>query len=136
MRRAAAALLLAALAPMACAPVAPPPEVPEGSWLLPGTSWRLTDLGGAPFPARVTATLTEDGRIAGQAPCNRFTAEYRGRWPDLSFEVGGVTRMTCPDQQAETAFFAELARVSHAALDADGLVLTGPDGALMRFVRD
>lgn len=44
------------------------------------------ELDGEPYPARAEATLTEDGR-GGQAPCNRFTADYVGRWPDLSFRL-------------------------------------------------
>ena len=132
MRRAVAGLLLLA----ACAPAAPKSEVPEGNWLLPGTTWKLAELDGKPYPARAEATLTEDGRIAGQAPCNRFTADYVGRWPYLSFRLGPVTRMACPDLPAETAFFAALGKVNHAALDADGLLLTGPGEVSMRFARE
>ena len=64
--------------------------------------------GGAPYPATATATLTEDGRIAGQAPCNSFNANYVGRWPDLSFESVATTRATCPEIEAEGLFFATI----------------------------
>lgn len=124
-----------ALAVLGCAPVAPAPEVAEGNWLLPGTEWRLVALGGVPFTESVTATLTSDGRVTGAAPCNRFTAAYTGRWPDLSFSPVASTRRMCPDMEAETEFFAVLGRVNRAALGADGLVLTGPDDASLRFER-
>lgn len=131
MRLAAAALLLA----VACAPTAPAPEVAQENWLLPGSQWRLVELGGAPFTQRVTATLTADGRVVGEAPCNRFTAAWSGRWPDLAFAPATATRRACPNLQAETEFFAVLDRIEHAALGADGLTLTGPDDAMLRFVR-
>jgi heat shock protein HslJ len=128
----AAALLLLA----ACAvPMGPETEVPEGNWLLPGTTWRLVELNGAPAAAPTTVTLTEDGRIEGQGPCNRFTAEYSGRWPDLRFQPAAATRMACPDLAAEAAFFDAIGAVDAAALGADGLTLTGPGAVRLRFVR-
>lgn len=127
----------AALALAACAPSFPEEEAaaPAGNWLLPGTDWRLVELDGAPFAAQATATLTEDGRVVGQAPCNRFSASYAGRWPDLTFTPVAATRMACDDLAAETAFFASLGRVDHAAMGEDGLTLSGPDGTRLRFVR-
>jgi heat shock protein HslJ len=113
----------------------PEPEVPAGTWLLPGTEWRLVELDGAPFPARATATLTEDGRVTGQAPCNRFTATWTGRWPELAFAPAASTRMACPELEAETAFFAALGRIDRAALGPDGLTLTGPGPTRMRWLR-
>lgn len=137
-RTACAAAALALLA--ACAPAAPDAEpegaaVTEGNWLLPGTDWRLVEMNGAPAGGGVTATLTEDGRVTGQAPCNRFTAPYSGRWPDLTFAPAAATRMACPELAAETAFFAALGAVTHAAIGDDGLTLTGPGGVALRFVR-
>jgi heat shock protein HslJ len=126
---------LSLLALGACMMTEPKPEVPEGNWLLPGTSWKLVALNGTPFAARATATLTEDGRITGQAPCNAFNASYAGRWPDLRFDAVASTRMACPDLAAETAFFAALDKVDHAELLQDALLLTGPDKTVLRFVR-
>ncbi len=140
-RALAAALLLTACAPMGPGMEPEPPaaaspaEAPAGNWLLPGTEWRLVEMNGAPVAARVTAMLTEDGRVVGQAPCNRFTAAYSGRWPDLSFAPVASTRMACPDLAVETAFFAALGAVDRAAIGDDGLSFTGPDGVALRFVR-
>ncbi|MBP7001973.1 META domain-containing protein [Amaricoccus sp.] len=130
MRRALALALVVA----ACAPMAPdePAGGPAG-WILPGSEWRLVELNGKPYPARLTATLTEDGRIVGQGPCNRFTAGYEGRWPDLTFQPMATTRMACPDLEAETAAFAALAAVTHGDNGPEGLILTGPGDVRLRF---
>ncbi len=120
----------------ACAPAVPPePEVGAGNWLLPGTTWRLVELDGAPFAARATATLTPDGRVVGEAPCNAFRAEWTGRWPDIRFTPAAATRRACPDLEAEAAFFAALAATSRASLGENGLTLSGEGGRSLRFVR-
>jgi heat shock protein HslJ len=126
--------LAATLGIAACVYAAPETEVPEGNWLLPGTSWKLVELNGAPFTANAVATLTEDGRITGQAPCNAYTADYEGHWPNLTFEPTSRTRMACPELDAENAFFAALGKVSHAEMLPDALMLTGPETSL-RLVR-
>ena len=126
--------LAAPLALAACAYATAETEVPEGNWLLPGTSWKVVELDGAPFPATAVATLTEDGRITGQAPCNAYTADYEGHWPDISFKPVSRTRMACPELAAETAFFAAMEKVTHAEMLTDALLLTGPETSL-RLVR-
>lgn len=133
MRAAVAALLLAA----SCAPAGPDGEGAGGpaGWIVPGSEWRLVELNGAAYPARLTATLTEDGRVVGQAPCNRFTADYSGRWPDLTFAPVATTRMACPELAAESAALAALGAIDHGENGPQGLVLTGPEGVRLRFER-
>lgn len=134
MKRALAALAAPYLLGACVVIAGPTTEVPEGNWLLPGTSWKLVELDGAPFAANAVATLTEDGRIAGQAPCNAYNGDYEGHWPDLSFKPVARTRMACPDLEAENAYFAAMEKVNHAEMLSDGLLLTGPETRL-RFVR-
>lgn len=108
--------------------------MPEGNWLLPGTSWRLAELGGAPYSARVTATLNPDGTVTGEGPCNSFRAPYSGRWPNLAFAPIATTRRACPDLAAESAFFAALEQVRRAGIGENGLTFTGA-GPALRFER-
>ena len=130
--------ILAALAlPLllgACVVVAEQPEVPEGNWLLPGTSWKVTEIDGKPFAANAVATLTEDGRIAGKAPCNNFNAGYSGHWPNISFQPAARTMMACPELPAEDAFFAAMEKVNHGEMLEDAMLLTGP-GTSIRLVK-
>jgi heat shock protein HslJ len=139
---------LALLAVAACATVdptvpllqdtAPPPAVAAtngANWLLPGTTWRLAAIDGRRFPAPVTVTLTRDGRIEGQAPCNRFTADYTGRWPDLTFDAVTATELACDDLALERAFFAAMDRVNRGEHTANGIRFRSPDGTYLDFVR-
>ncbi len=136
MRRLLATAPLAfALAACAMMTTEPEPQVPEGNWLLPGTTWKLVELDGAPYAARATATLNSDGTISGQAPCNSFSATYSGHWPDISFNNTASTKMACPDLDQETAFFAAMRKVNHAEMLTDSMLLTGPDNTSLRFVR-
>jgi heat shock protein HslJ len=139
--------VLALLTVAACATVdptvplldeeSPPPAAAAGggNWLLPGTTWRLAAIDGRRFPAPVTVTLTTDGRIEGQAPCNRFTADYTGRWPDLTFDAVAATEMACDDLALEQAFFAAMSRVNRGEHTEDGIRFRAPDGTYLDFVR-
>jgi heat shock protein HslJ len=105
----------------------------ERGWLVPGSAWQLVTLNGAPYAGALTAELTTDGRVVGQGPCNRFSAPYSGRWPDLTFEPLLETRGTCPEIEAEASALAALARVENAAMEEGRLVLRGPDGVYLGF---
>lgn len=98
--------------------------------------WKLMSIDGAPFAATGKIDLATPGQIAGQGPCNRFSASYDGRLPD--FRPGPVvaTRMACPDLDAEAAMFAALAQMTRAEVTGPvTLLLTGPKGGSMEFLR-
>lgn len=98
-----------------------------------GTHWQLGTVDGKAPGWRATLDLGEAGRIAGQAPCNRFSGSLERS--DAVFKPGdlAVTRMACPDLAAEAAFLALLAGIERAAQTQDLLILTG-GGHEMRFV--
>jgi heat shock protein HslJ len=136
-RRSAAALAALCLA-AGCVPAVPgdggePTIAMERGWVLPGSRWQLAVLDGAAYPARLVGELTTDGRVVGEGPCNRFSAPYAGRWPDLSFDPVLTTRRSCPEVEAEASALAALARVERAAVDDGRLVLTGPGGVYLAF---
>lgn len=93
--------------------------------------WRLVALNGQ--AVRATLDLSEAGKAAGQAPCNRYFATREGTLPDFRLAGIGATRMACPDLAAETDFLNALGAVRTAALEEGRLILAGPDGVRLEF---
>lgn len=99
--------------------------------------WRLIALDGAPFAARATLTQPGPGRIAGQAPCNRYTGTLRAGPPGFAAGPFAVTRMFCEGaMEAEAAFLTALEAMTAAEVAGDRLLLTGPAGRSLTFLRD
>lgn len=87
----------------------------------------LTELDGAPFPARATIRFPAPGRIAGEGPCNSYTAAQSA--PHPWFEPGPVaaTRRACldaGDAGAEAEFFRALSLMRQADVSGPVLRLT------------
>jgi len=98
-----------------------------------GTTWRLVELDGARFPARATLTFPEEGRIAGDGPCNAFTADQTAPYPWFDAERIAATRRACPDLDAEAAFFSALEAMTLAEVAGDVLILSNDTGRQMVF---
>jgi len=126
------ALLIIALAAFIFVKAAGKDETISG-YATPGVTWTLSELSGTPYPARATLTFPEEGRIAGKAPCNDYSATQNAPYP--WFEAGPVaaTKRACPDLPAETAFFDALARVTLAEVAGEVLILSTEDGFEMVF---
>lgn len=97
------------------------------------TTWLLQSINDAPFPARATLTFPEEGRIAGQAPCNRYFAAQTVPYP--WFEIGpiGSTKRACPDLDAEAKFFQAMSTMTLAEVAGDTLILSTQEGGQMVF---
>lgn len=95
--------------------------------------WTLTELDGVPFPAQANLTFPETGKIAGQAPCNRYFAEMKAPYP--WFETGPIaaTRMACPDLQAETDFLTALGEMTESEITGKVMILRDDAGREMVF---
>ncbi len=101
---------------------------------LAGTAWQAErfgpDLANTP-PADAEFTLEfEAARLSGSSGCNRFM----GTWSvvDGTLEIGPLasTMMYCDGlMELESAYLSALQAVTGASLEADRLVLVGPDGA-------
>lgn len=102
--------------------------------------WVLARLDGrAPLEgSTVTLTFDKDGRIAGQAGCNRYAAGTAIDSNTITVSQAISTRMACPEplMQQENRYLQALARAKHFSVEAGALVLKDVDGAeLMRFDR-
>jgi heat shock protein HslJ len=101
--------------------------------LLTGVAWRVESIGGASVNDTIEVTLhfTADGRVAGKASCNSYTAGYRLSGEGLAISEVVMTRMACtPPRIAQEQRFIEVLRaVERFEVDPTGaLVLHAADG--------
>ncbi|WP_340110152.1 META domain-containing protein [Pikeienuella sp. HZG-20] len=108
--------------------------------LLTGGEWLLEALGGEMVEGpRARFTFGDDGRVAGRAGCNQFSASFTLTGESLTFSRAAMTMMACPPaQMAQERRFAEaLEKTVIFDIDAAGaLILKSAEGApLMRARR-
>lgn len=95
--------------------------------------YALVEMDGMPFVAKATIAFPEEGRVVGQAPCNRYFAQQTVPYPWFGLEGIGATRMACPDLAIETAFFNALEGMTLAEVSGDTLILSNSLGRQMVF---
>lgn len=92
--------------------------------LLQGAPWQLVALDGGSTAAEppVSLSLEREGRLSGQAPCNRYSAAYRLADERLHIAPPLASRMACDPARmvAEQAFFERLGSVERHELLEDG----------------
>lgn len=96
--------------------------------------WVLTELDGAEFTAEVTLEFPEEGVLRGKAPCNTFQGTQTVPYPWFKAENIAVTRMACPDLEAEAVFFTALSEMTLAEVGMDTLFLSNDAGRKMVFL--
>lgn len=72
--------------------------------------WVLESVDGMPFAARAELEFPEQGKIAGQAPCNRFFADQSAPYPWFKPGPIGATRMACPSWRQNRCFLTHWGR--------------------------
>jgi heat shock protein HslJ len=92
--------------------------------LLSGGEWIVETIGGAPVVDQSGATILfmEEGRVAGNASCNRFIGGYHLTGEGISFSQMGTTMMACEEELSnQEARFLELLRdTARFEIDAEG----------------
>lgn len=98
--------------------------------------WVLKELDGAEFTARVTLEFPEEGVLQGKAPCNTFRGAQTVPYPWFKAENIAVTRMACPELEAEGVFFTALSEMTLAEVGGDTLFLSNDAGRKMVFLAE
>ncbi len=101
--------------------------------LLTGKEWVVETIDGKPLVEKSNPTILfmEEGRVAGNASCNRFIGGYALTGEGLSFTQMGTTMMSCEDpfSRQEARFLELLQAVFRFEITPEGrLVLHTPDG--------
>ena len=96
-------------------------------------TWMLEELGGASFSARATLVFPEPGKIAGEAPCNSYSASMTVPYP--WFEAGplATTRRLCPQISAEETYLQALSDMTLIEALGDTLILSNDTETTMIF---
>ena len=98
-----------------------------------GTTFVLQTINDTPFPARATLTFPQEGRIAGQAPCNSYSGAQTVPYPWFKVETIVATKRACPDLQAEQSFFEALSEMTLSEVSGTTLILSNDAGQKMIF---
>jgi len=93
----------------------------------------LQESEGQALPARATHLFPEEGRSAGEAPCNRYFGTLTDPYPWFKPTGIGATKRACPDLAAEDAFFNALNAMTLAEVAGQTLILSTPEGREMVF---
>ena len=97
-------------------------------------TWMLTTMNGAaasgPLVSMVLVPATnQDGRIVGQAQCNRYFGTYQVADDALSFSPMGGGKMACPApfMTKEAEYLAAFPKVNNIVINGNHLALTNKD---------
>lgn len=97
--------------------------------LLAGDVWRVTHIAGeeVPGPRAVTLEFDGEGRLSGQAPCNRYSAGYQMTGEGIVLERGISTRMACAADlmRLEATFLSIIEGSLPASIDEQGTLSLG-----------
>ena len=98
-------------------------------------AYQLTEMLGQPVNIQVTIAFPEEGKIVGQAPCNRYFTSQDAPLPWFNVGPIGATKMACPDLDLEQQYFETLMQVSLAEIQGDQLLLSDETQVLLSFIR-
>lgn len=96
--------------------------------------WTLVELDDQRVGSQTTLTFPGSGKIAGQGPCNAYSADMHAPYP--WFETGTVvrSRMSCPDLAFEDRYLEALAGMTQSEVGGPALVLRNDEGQEMVFM--
>ncbi|MFN8483274.1 MAG: META domain-containing protein [Anaerolineae bacterium] len=106
-----------------------------------GTSWTLAEMSGKPpisSPKPVTMQFDAEGRVAGSAGCNQYSASYTEDAGQLRVGQARSTRIACMQpgvMEQEAAFLKALSAAATVTRDGDRLQVTTADGVRLVFTK-
>ena len=97
------------------------------------TEWVLASVDGTAVDYTATLSLAEEGRITGQAPCNRYFADLTRQGTEFKLGMIGATRLACLQIKGEAEYFQALQAIDSVSETTGQLTLSG-GGRQMVFV--
>ncbi|HHB81769.1 MAG TPA: META domain-containing protein [Aliiroseovarius sp.] len=105
------------------------------AYVAPNSTWQLSTLNSAPFPASASIAFPEPGRVTGHAPCNQFSAQQTAPYPWVEIKTIAATKMACDHGADEQSYFSALRAASIAEVSGNSLILSNEHGLEMVFKR-
>ncbi len=106
---------------------------------LAGSEWVSVEIAGTALPPESRAMLQfgAEGKVGGNAGCNRFSGGFAVTDGTIAFGPMAVTRKMCPPEMmaVERAFLAALAGSAGYARDGIALELRDAGGAVVMRLR-
>ncbi|CAD0186443.1 META domain protein [Ruegeria sp. THAF57] len=96
-------------------------------------TWVLQEIDGERFPASALLSFPEEGKIAGNAPCNSYSGTLNAPYPWFEIADLTATRAACAGLEAEGFYFAALLAMTQSEVSGDVLILRNDDGHEMVF---
>lgn len=96
-------------------------------------TWVLQEIDGQSFEASALLQFPEEGKIAGNAPCNSYSGILNAPYPWFEIQDLSATRAACAGLEAEGFYFAALMAMTQSEVSGDVLVLRNEDGHEMVF---
>ncbi|NOC85731.1 META domain-containing protein [Ruegeria sp. HKCCD6428] len=96
-------------------------------------TWVLREIDGQPYEASVLLRFPEEGRIAGNAPCNSYDGTLNAPYPWFEVQNLNATRAACAGLEAEGFYFAALMAMTQSEVSGNALILRNEDGHEMVF---
>jgi heat shock protein HslJ len=95
--------------------------------------WHLATIDDVPFNAGARLWFPEEGTIAGETPCNRFTARQTAPYPWFHAEAITVGDGACPELEAEAQFLGALDDMTLVEVIGPVMILSTETGREMVF---
>ncbi|WP_170398701.1 META domain-containing protein [Ruegeria arenilitoris] len=96
-------------------------------------TWALQEIDGQPFETSALLRFPEEGKIAGNAPCNSYSGTLNAPYPWFEIADLTATRAACAGLEAEGFYFAALMAMTQSEVSGDVLILRNEDGHEMVF---
>lgn len=101
--------------------------------------WQLLAINGVVTPPSFSVTfgIDPDGRVSGETPCNSYEATNTVALLGFRLDAFRTTYSACDPLREERQFFDTLPKIDQIARDGQqNLIMTGPGGTSLEFVRD
>lgn len=96
--------------------------------------WWLESMNETPISSDISISFPDEGRISGQAPCNRYFGKQTAPLPWFKISGLGSTKMACSELDLERQYFMLLQKMTTAEVSGDTLILKSDAGVAMVFV--